>query len=220
MPTNDASAPSIAATPLQTEPRRGAWLPLSRLGDHIEAWLDAERDQLPLWLPVALGSGIAAWFVLPSSSAWTAFLLMSSAGALAALAAPATRWSRALLFFWLGAGIGCALIWSKADRLAAPRLERQQSAEFEATVETVQRLPAKKALRLVVQPLVPRDLAKKLRINLDADDAPPGLEPGARVRIRAWLMPPPPMPVPGAYDFAAPPGSSRLAAPAAPMRLK
>ncbi len=75
MPTNDASAPSIAATPLQTVPRRSAPLSLSRLGDKIEAWLEAERDQLPLWLPVALGFGIAAWFVLPSSSAWTAFLL-------------------------------------------------------------------------------------------------------------------------------------------------
>ncbi|MDP9413614.1 MAG: ComEC family competence protein [Pseudomonadota bacterium] len=202
MPTNDASAPSIAATPLQTVPHRPAWLPLSRLGDHIEGWLEAERDQLPLLLPVALGFGIAAWFVLPGSSAWTAFLLISCAGAVAALAAPPARWSRALLLFCVAAAIGCGLVWSKADRLAAPRLERQQAAEFEAIIESVQRLPAKEAVRLLVQPLVPADLAKKLRINVDWDDAPPGIEPGARVRIRAWLMPPPPMPVPGAYDFA------------------
>jgi competence protein ComEC len=29
-----------------------------------------------------------------------------------------------------------------------------------------------------------------------------GLEPGATVRIRAWVMPPAPTPVPGAYDFS------------------
>ena len=68
------------------------------LSARLEALAEAERDQLPLWLPVGLGLGIAAWFALPDSRAWTAFLLLAAALALAPLAlAPGTRWGRALL---------------------------------------------------------------------------------------------------------------------------
>ena len=35
----------------------------------IEARLDLERDQLPLWLPVGFGLGIAAWLWLPDKVA-------------------------------------------------------------------------------------------------------------------------------------------------------
>ncbi|WP_260583278.1 hypothetical protein [Sphingopyxis sp. PET50] len=37
---------------------------LRRLPAWIEARLDAERERIALWLPVMLGSGIAAWFAL------------------------------------------------------------------------------------------------------------------------------------------------------------
>ena len=30
----------------------------------IEAWLEAEREQVALWAPVGIGAGIAAWFLL------------------------------------------------------------------------------------------------------------------------------------------------------------
>ncbi len=36
----------------------------------IEALFEAERDQLPLWLPVGLGAGVAAWFALPDLAAF------------------------------------------------------------------------------------------------------------------------------------------------------
>ena len=75
MATTAAPAPSTYAPALQTARAR------------VESWLEAERDQLPLWLPVALGGGVAAWFVLPNSSAWRAALLGAAALALLALAA-------------------------------------------------------------------------------------------------------------------------------------
>ncbi len=202
MPTNDASAPSIAGTPLQTAPRRRLGLVLSRLADRIETVFEAERDQLPLWLPVGLGLGIGAWFALPDSSAWTGFLLAAAALAIAFAAAPATRATRALLIFSLAAALGCALIWWKAERVAAPRLERAQMAEFDARIESLQRLPAREAVRLVLLPEGAPHLPPRLRVNVDEGKAPQGLDPGARVRLRAWLMPPAPMAVPGAYDFA------------------
>ena len=57
----------MALERLQTPIRGG----LSRL----ESWLEAERDHLPLWLPVMLGCGVAAWFVFPRVEYWQAVLL-------------------------------------------------------------------------------------------------------------------------------------------------
>ncbi len=198
MPGSDASAPSIALPPRQTAeiPRRAV------IGARLEAVLDAERNQLPLWLPVGLGSGIAAWFWLPDAAAWSAFLLALAALAAGPFAAGGgTRWARALAIFALAAVLGCGLIWWRAERVAAPRLAHARMAEVTATIESVQRLPAKAALRLVVRPADAK-LAARLRINVDQEDAVAGLDPGATIRFRAWLMPPAPMAVPGAYDFA------------------
>jgi competence protein ComEC len=195
MATNEWRAPSIALW------RRQTALP-KRLGERLEALFDAERDQLPLWLPVGLGLGIAAWFALPDAKAWIAFLLGAGALLVAALAAGwGTRWGRAVAIFCLAAGLGCGLIWWKAERVAAPQVERAQMAEFTAVIETFQRLPAKQSVRLVLRPVDAPHLPPRLRINVD--EAKGGtLAAGATIRLRAWLMPPPPMAVPGAYDFA------------------
>jgi competence protein ComEC len=176
---------------------------LARFSGRMEALFDAERDQLPLWLPVGMGLGIAAWFVLPDSRSWTAFLLAAAASVAGFLAAAGgTRWGRGLAIFSLAAAIGCALVWLRAESMASPKLERERMAQFEATVQSFQRLPAKEAVRLVVEPVGAPDLPTKLRINVDQDKAEPRLQPGARIRLKAWLMPPAPMAVPGAYDFA------------------
>ena len=107
MPVSDASAPSIADRPLQS----GVSKRLARFSSRMETLFDAERDQLPLWLPVGLGLGIAAWFVLPDGRAWTAFLLAAAACVAGFLAAAGgTRWGRALAIFSLAAAIGCALV--------------------------------------------------------------------------------------------------------------
>jgi competence protein ComEC len=195
MATNEWRAPSIGKWPLQTGLA-------ARIGERLEALFDAERDQLPLWLPVGLGLGVAAWFALPDSRAWTAFLMTAGAGIAAFLVAAATRWGRAMAIFCFAATLGCGLIWWKAERVAAPRLERAQMAQFSASIDSFQRLPAKEAVRLVVRPLGSPRLPPKLRINIDQEHAQTGLEPGATIRLKAWLMPPAPMAVPGAYDFA------------------
>jgi competence protein ComEC len=173
------------------------------MSDRLEALADAERDQLPLWLPVGLGLGTAAWFALPDSRAWTAFLLLASALALAPqAAAPGTRWGRALSIFWLAAMLGCGTIWWKAERVAAPVLAQPRAAEFDAAIESFQRLPARDVVRLVVTPLGDPRLPPRLRVNVDAAKAPDTLQAGATVRLRGYLMPPAPPAVPGAYDFA------------------
>ncbi|HYG46962.1 MAG TPA: ComEC/Rec2 family competence protein [Allosphingosinicella sp.] len=176
---------------------------MTRLSCRLEHLADLERDQLPLWLPVGLGLGTAAWFALPDIRAWTAFLLLAAALALAPLAlAPGTRWSRALSIFCLAAMIGCGNIWWKAERVAAPVLTQPRAAEFDAAVESFQRLPARDVVRLVVRPAAGSSLPPRLRVNVDSAKAPAGLDPGAVVRLRGYLMPPAPAALPGAYDFA------------------
>ena len=69
MTASDASAPSIAVKPLQTGLARALKRKLEAIGAHLEASADRERDQLPLWLPVGVGLGVAAWFWLPDKSA-------------------------------------------------------------------------------------------------------------------------------------------------------
>ncbi|MDB5697273.1 MAG: ComEC family competence protein [Alphaproteobacteria bacterium] len=203
MRTDDASAPSIADGPRQTAWEAGFVSIVASLNARIEALFEAERDQLALWLPIGLGVGIAAWFTLPDKGSWIAFLLIASGLALAPRAmTPGTRWARALSLFWLAAAFGCGLVWIKAERAAAPVLAHPRMAQFSAMLEQVQPVPARELTRLVVAPIRAPELPARLRINVDQDKVIAGLAPGATLRLRAWLMPPAPMAVPGAYDFS------------------
>jgi competence protein ComEC len=170
----------------------------------LESRAEAEREQLPLWLPVGFGIGIAAWFGLPEPRAWIAFLLAALALAALALAfASGTRAGRAFAFLAIAASIGCADAWWRAERVAMDRLTRERTAEFVADVESVQRLAGEKEkVRLVVRPVDAPDLPPRFRINAEAKGVAATLQPGARVRLRGWLMPPAAPAVPGAYDFA------------------
>lgn len=202
MPGNDASAPSIADG-LPQMSAIGINRALSSAGLRLETLLDVEREQLPLWLPVGLGLGIAAWFTLSAEAAWIGFLLVAAALVLAALAIGAGKlWGRAVAIFALAAMLGCALVWARSGYVAEPRLERARMAEFAAVIESVQPLAARDSVRLILRPAADAGLPTRLRINVDEAKAPPDLDPGATVRIKAWLMPPAPMAVPGAYDFA------------------
>jgi len=169
----------------------------------IEAWLEAERDQLALWVPVALGTGIAAWFGLPEPRLWILFLTVSlGLGGLALALGVRARLVRALAIFLLGAGIGCGLAWERARDVAAPKLARPMIGQVSGQVIEVDPLPARGKIRLVVALDPGPGLPPKARLNLDEKGAPTGLLPGARVAAKARLEPPPPPPLPGAYDFA------------------
>jgi competence protein ComEC len=195
MAASHASAPSIAEAPP----------PIAIFGStvaRIEHRFEAERAQLPLWLPVGLMLGIGAWFALPDRPQWIAFMALAAGACLgfAALGA-GTRAGRALAIFSLAALIGCGLIWWKAEQAAAPRLARERMMIVAAEIESVQPLAAQGKVRLLVRP-IGEGLPARLRVNVDRDKMAPGLAPGAIVRLRAWVMPPAPMAVPGAYDFA------------------
>jgi competence protein ComEC len=195
MAASHASAPSIAEAP----PPIAIF---GRLVAGIEHLFEAERAQLPLWLPVGLMLGIAAWFALPDRAQWIAFMALAAAACLGfAALAPGTRWGRALAIFSLAALTGCSLIWWRAEQAEAPRLARERMMIVAAEIESVQALAAEGKVRLLVRP-IGEGLPARLRVNVDRDKMVAGLVPGAIVRLRAWVMPPAPMAVPGAYDFA------------------
>ncbi|MCX8475997.1 MAG: ComEC/Rec2 family competence protein [Sphingomonas sp.] len=180
----------------------GARGPRRQLPDALERWLEAEREQLVLWLPVMLGTGIAAWFVLPDAARWIGFTLGCLALGLAAAALPGGgRAPRVVAVAGLMLAAGCALIWWRSERVAAPVLARPAVVLVTARVERVEQLPARDMVRVTLVPQGHADLPPRVRVNLARGDAPEGLARGAVVRLRARLMPPPPAAVPGAYDF-------------------
>nr|WP_245968321.1 ComEC/Rec2 family competence protein [Hephaestia caeni] len=150
-----------------------------------------------------LGGGITAWLVLPDSGRWIAALLLLGALALFGVAVGrGGRAGRALTIVAVTAAIGLALIWWRAERVAAPVLAHPTVAAFEARVEAVAPLPARGLVRVRLAPLGNVGMPPHVRANIAEKDVPAGLAPGAVIRLRGWFMPPPEAAVPGAYDFA------------------
>lgn len=177
--------------------------PRDRAVAAIELRLEAEREQLPLWLPAAVLAGIAAWFVLPDERSWGAALLALGAVACAGVAfAQGGRLPIVIAGGALAAMVGLGLVWWRAERVAAPVLARPAVVSFSGTVERVEPLPARELVRLTVAPASGAGLPTRVRVNLPEADAPGGLGRGAVVRMRARLMPPPEAALPGAYDYA------------------
>ncbi len=173
-----------------------------RLSLRLESLAEAERDQLPLWLPVGLILGIGAWFWLPDRAQWIAFLLAALGLALGSVAlGGGTRWGRSACHLRVRRRFGLRpdLVEGGARRRAAPRARWHDGSHRHDRKRPA--LAAERVIRLVVRP-AGAGLPHRLRVNVDEDKAVAGLDAGATVRLRAWLMPPAPMAVPGAYDFA------------------
>lgn len=181
--------------------RIGGGLKPNALLDRIEQALEAERDQLALWLPVALGAGIALWLILPDRIPWFAAVAALAGIALAGLAiGTGRRLGRAVAVGGLAALIGMIAIWTRADWVAAPRIDRTVVASVTGRIEMVERLPAREVVRLTIATdsgLLP----PRIRINVDQDDLPGDVPGGARISVRARLLPPAPAAVPGGYDY-------------------
>jgi competence protein ComEC len=174
-----------------------------RLRGHVEEWLEAERDQLVLWLPVALGAGIAAWFLLPDAHSWTSAILSCLALSLAATAgAHGGRAARAIALAAFAMAAGLSLTWWRAERVTAAVLARPSIAQVTGVVEQVEPLAARDLVRLTIRTASDTRLPPRIRVNLATADAGAGITIGATIRLRARLMPPPSAAVPGAYDFA------------------
>lgn len=209
MATSAARPPSTVHLPLQIAAR---WM--RRSGAAAETLLEAERDQLAHWVPVAMGGGICAWFVLPAEGQWIAALLMALGIATAGCVLDGGgRLGRCLILGSVTFALGLGLVWFRAERLAAPVLRAPLIGQFTAKVEQVDELAARALVRVRLAPIQFRGsdgrwvaaggpLPRHVRVNLAEKDVPAGLERGSVIRLGARLTPPPPPAVPGAYDYA------------------
>jgi competence protein ComEC len=174
-----------------------------QLSKLIEMQLEKERDQLPLWVPVALGCGIASWYNLANSAWWLAFVILCGGIALLAITSGGgTRAGKALFWFTLLAAFGCALIWLRSWSVAAPVLERPIVTTFNARIERVEPVLARDMVRLTLKTGQHEDLPPRVRVNVPLERASPDLQDGALIQLRARLMPPAMPALPGAYDFS------------------
>ncbi len=200
--TEVGAAPSMATRRLQTPIGLRIANALRRGCEAVETRLEAERERVGLWLPVALGAGIAAWFALPAKAYWAGLLWLVGGGVLLGLSIGWNRRAGRMLAIGCGAAaLGILLIWARALSVAAPILAQPVSTAFPATVETAEPLPAKGETRLILRPVARPDLPPRVRVTVRGSAAAE-IVPGDRIALRARLMPPPSASLPGSYDFA------------------
>ncbi len=162
-----------------------------------------ERDRWLLWLPVAMGCGIAIYFAWPADPGLV--LPCSLVGVFAVAAVLLRGGARLGAVLVLAMAVGFAASAVRSAYVAAPViLEKKRPLTVQATVERVERYPAGDT-RITLRAL---DLegfeenATPERIRLRVRTRGEAVEPGNRIEIRAVLMPPPPPVAPGSFDFA------------------
>lgn len=179
---------------------------MSWLRQGPERLLEAERAQLPLWSPVALGAGICCWFALPTRLDWMAFLCLCLAGATLLLRAGrgggrlAPMVGTALLLL----AAGCLLPWAKAVLFGDTVLARPAMVALEGRVLATEPMTGRGIVRVLLAPVRRPDLPGRIRVNIALADMPDGgrLHAGDRIGLRVRLMPPASATLPGGYDYA------------------
>ncbi len=174
----------------------------SVLFDVIENWLHRERDQLPLWLPVGIGFGIAVW-QFGATSAMPGLALSCVATFLfSVLARNGSRLKRLLQLAAITIFAGFFLITWKSANIAQPILGQIWVGEFYGRVESVENISARDVYRLRIATGPRSGLPPYVRVNLTPEQYKAAFQRGSILLIRARLMPPAGPALPGGYDFA------------------
>jgi len=181
---------------------------LSRFAGHLEAFLAASGFDRGPWLVVAFAAGIGSWFFLSQPWQWIA---AASVATLLSLASQ-TQWKGddrhahlrlAVTAVGLAFAIGIAIIWARSEMVGAEAIDRPSLMQLDARILERDEQPSEDRVRLV---LATRDAEAgrpiKVRVNVPLENDLAALDEGARIRLRARLMPPSAPLLPGAYDFA------------------
>jgi competence protein ComEC len=167
--------------------------------------LEAERVRWVLWLPVALGTGVAAYFALPAEPGWvTALALPPVAFGLALASGPALV-PRVAASVLLVMSLGFVVAKVRTEAMRAPVLGREmRAADVRGIVELVEPRSGR-GQRLTLRVTDIRGLAeaeRPYRVRVRAMVPLEGVKPGDAVRLKATLAPPSAPALPGGYDFA------------------
>ncbi|MGE5952616.1 MAG: ComEC/Rec2 family competence protein [Qipengyuania vulgaris] len=181
---------------------------MSRFAGAIEGFLAASGFDKGPWLVVAFAAGIGSWFVLGEPWQWLGAAGLAILLALAAQAAWKTEDERAhvrlaVTSLGMAFAVGLVVVWARSEMVGAEPLDRPALMQLDARILEREEQPAEGRVRLV---LASRDAEKgraiKVRVNVPLEKDFAELREGARVRLRARLMPPSPPLLPGAYDFS------------------
>jgi competence protein ComEC len=168
----------------------------------IEKVLEAQRDQLPLLVPVGLGSGIIGW-QFGGDAALPAVLCAAAGFALLTVYLGLHyRCTRLLLWAAVLFSLGFLAIAAKSSLVASAPLQRPKIVTFNARVESVEDVSARGLVRYVLKTGEHADLPPLVRVNVPKDRHPPEIEPGAIIQLKARLMPPAGPALPNSYDFS------------------
>ncbi|MGA8195990.1 MAG: ComEC/Rec2 family competence protein, partial [Acetobacteraceae bacterium] len=167
----------------------------------VQSWVATERDRLPLWLPVFMGTGILCYFALRAEPpAW-----LGAAVAIPAVFAAMLLGSRPVLRAGMMA-LAAATIGLASAQFAtwrAPPLDilPTHATILTGTVRSVEALP--EGRRITLEPAQLDDappLSRWLRVRLRANDQA-DVAAGDTIRVRALVRPPAPPAYPGAWDL-------------------
>ena len=156
-----------------------------------------------LWLPVGIGTGVALYFGLPVEPGGLTIAAILAGAAVLSGVCWRSRPKRAVVMAGLAITLGFAAADLRTTLVAAPVLaKRTAPVILEATVLRVE--ARARGGRLTLSALDLRDgtvavMPERIRVTIRSGALP---TPGARVRLRAILMPPPGPVAPGAFDFA------------------
>src|SRR5215468_8894108 len=148
-----------------------------------------------LWLPVALGLGIAVYYELPSEPALWLGPGLAGAALVLVILAPAGSRLRAFATGLVAVAVGFGLVtWRTAD-LAAPTLSRPLfSINVEGRIADIQRLP--ESMRVVLEAVrlkgagAPSPEMTPVRLRVSLGKGAPPLTVGDRILVLANLSPP------------------------------
>ncbi|MEX2643105.1 MAG: ComEC/Rec2 family competence protein [Acetobacterales bacterium] len=181
----------------------------ARLGNDVSpirsvaAEMAAQQERWPLWIPVLLGCGIAAYFALRQEpSLWLGpAVLVTGIGAALALRRRQGGLLAAVAFSVVAAGFGLAQ-W-RAHAVAAPVVgERTVPVTVAGRIVAVDGGSGYRRVVLDELSIGRLDTDRTpARVRIRINGTQPLLRPGDRIEARAILLPPPAPSAPGAYDF-------------------
>jgi competence protein ComEC len=170
----------------------------------VDTVLTGQRGHLFGWAPVCLALGIGAYFLRLSEPAMAEYAAIGAVGLIAAVAAwrwpsgwAALGWALAL------AAAGFVLAGYRAHAVAETVLGWRYYGPVEGRIVGLDR-SASDALRVTLdQVWMERLSARRIpgRVRLSLHGPPADLQPGARIRTEAHLLPPQGPVEPGGFDF-------------------
>ncbi|MBT5265245.1 MAG: ComEC family competence protein [Rhodospirillaceae bacterium] len=178
----------------------------ARFSMAVASAITADRERWALWLPVALGVGVAGYFVPDSEPpAWLGVVALVGS----VLGLVATWRSRTGPMPWLliiALALGFVVAQTRTQGLATAMLTDDWRGEVTGVVERAEARP--RATRLILRDLTmsrsfraykPDVIPERVRLRVAARGQSPPI--GARISVLAVLRPPSPPTAPGSHDF-------------------